>query len=203
MSPFPSATAASVHAWALRKATAAASPHIGGQCRAALPLVLAALLLSACATPPPASGDWTSGRLLLRVAASAERASQGLSAAFELRGSGRQGELRLLSPLGTRMAEARWAPGLAVLNSPQGEMQFDNLDELSERALGEALPLAALPDWLAGRPWADAPSRVVPGGFTQLGWQIDLARQTEGWIEARRTAPPAVQLRVKLEPAAP
>ncbi len=161
-------------------------------------------LLSACATPAPdPAGGWTSGRLSLRVAATPERASQGLSAAFELRGSGQQGELRLLSPLGTRLAEARWAPGLAVLNSAQGEQQFSSLDALSRQALGEALPLAALPDWLAGRPWPDAPSTAVPGGFQQLGWHIELSRQAEGWIEARRASPPAVDLRVRLEPPAP
>jgi outer membrane lipoprotein LolB len=163
-----------------------------------------ATVLSGCATPPVDSeGSWTSGRLVLRVAATPERASQGMSAAFELRGSGQRGELRLLSPRGTRLAEARWGPGLAVLKSAQGEMQFDSLGELSQQALGEALPLAALPDWLAGRPWPDAPSTAVAGGFEQLGWRIELARQAEGWIEARRAAPPAVELRVRLEAPAP
>jgi len=163
-----------------------------------------ATVLSGCATPPlDSASGWTSGRLVLRVAATPERASQGMSAAFELRGSGQRGELRLLSPLGTRLAEARWGPGLAVLNSAQGDMQFDSLDELSQQALGEALPLAALPDWLAGRPWPEAPSTAVTGGFDQLGWRIDLARQAEGWIEARRASPPAVELRVRLEAPAP
>jgi outer membrane lipoprotein LolB len=141
--------------------------------------------------------------MLLRVDATATRASQGMSAGFELRGNGHIGELRLLSPLGTRLAEARWAPGVAVLNTPQGETQFGSLDELSRQALGEALPLAALPDWLAGRPWPDAPSTPETQGFEQLGWRIDLARQADGWIEARRAAPPAVELRVRLEPPAP
>ncbi len=172
--------------------------------RRALPL-LALALLGACTTPPRGHDDapWVSGRLSLRSEASPTQVAQSVSAAFELQGDGHSGELRLSSPLGTRLATARWAPGLAVLTTSDGESHFRDLDELSERALGEALPLAALADWLAGRPWggaAHAPG--ANGSFEQLGWHIDLKRRAEGWIELRRLAPPAVRMRVKLdEPA--
>ena len=170
--------------------------------RRTLPL-LAAVLLVACATPQPQGGvgPWTTGRLSVRVDASGERAAQSLSAGFELQGNGAAGELRLNSPLGTRLVSALWAPGLAVLRTPEGERRFDNLDELSRQALGEALPLAALPDWLAGRPWAGAPHATIDNGFEQLGWQVLLARRAEGFVEARRAAPPVVQLRVRLDDA--
>jgi outer membrane lipoprotein LolB len=59
--------------------------------------------------------------------------------------------------------------------------------------------LAALPDWLAGRPWSDAAHRLTETGFEQLGWQINLTRQSEGWIEARRAAAPEVLVRVRLD----
>ena len=162
---------------------------------------LAAALLAACATPPPAPGElpWTTGRLSVRVAAPDGQAVQSLSAGFELRGDDRSGELRLNSPLGTRVAQARWAPGLAVLDTADGERRFDTLDELSRQALGEALPLAALPDWIAGRPWPVAPHVKAAEGFEQLGWSVRLARQAEGWIEARRAAPPEVLVRVRLD----
>lgn len=124
-----------------------------------------------------------------------------MSAAFELRGNGERGELRLNSPLGTRVASARWSPGVAVLTTQDGEQGFADLEELSRRALGENLPLAALPDWLAGRPWAGAPHTVAAAGFEQLGWQVDLARRGEGWVQARRAAPPAVLVRVRIEDA--
>ena len=168
--------------------------------RRALPL-LAAALLAACATPRPQEGEgpWTTGRLSIRVDASAERTVQSLSAGFELQGNGAAGELRLNSPLGTRLVSALWAPGVALLRTPEGERRFGSLDELSRQALGEALPLAALPDWLGGRPWADAAHAVIEGGFEQLGWQVLLTRRGEGWIEARRAAPPAVLLRVRLD----
>ena len=163
--------------------------------------LLAVSLLAACATPPPTPGEpvWTSGRISIRIAADASQAAQSISVAFELRGDGQSGELRLNSPLGMRVAQARWAPGVAVLDTPEGERSFDTLDELSRQTLGEALPLAALPDWIAGRPWPAAPHRVQEGGFEQLGWSVRLARQAEGWIDARREAPPEVVVRVRLD----
>jgi outer membrane lipoprotein LolB len=167
--------------------------------RWAAPLLAAAL--SACASlhDSPTTTAISSGRLVLKVQASADRPAQALNAAFELLGSAEKGELRLSSPLGPQIASARWAPGLAVLSTPEGRSEFKTLDELSQRSLGEVLPLAALPDWLAGRPWAGAPHQTLGTGFEQLGWQVGLARFAQGWIDAERAAPPAVSLRVRLD----
>ena len=165
-------------------------------------LLTAAALLGACATPPPplvAGGPLVSGRLSLRVEAAAERSAQGLTAAFELQGQAERGELRLLSPLGAQMASARWSPGLAFLDTPAGRQAFASLDELSLQTLGEVLPLAALPDWLAGRPWPGAAHQTLPNGFEQLGWRVDLARHAQGWVLAARDAAPAVSLRIRLD----
>jgi outer membrane lipoprotein LolB len=160
-------------------------------------------VLAGCATvsTPPGEAPWTSGRLSVRVAAHAERSAQSVSANFELRAQGDNGELRLNSPLGTRMATAIWAPGVARLITADGETNFGTLDELSRQSMGENLPLAALPDWLAGRPWPGAAHRVNDSGFEQLDWQISLTRQREGWIEARRNTPPEVLVRVRLDNA--
>ena len=87
------------------------------------------------------------------------------------------------------------------------------LEDLSREALGEALPLAAWPDWLAGRPWGGAPHRATEGGFEQLGWQVPdvifyptgggtgmigmwkafAEMEALGWIGARRPRMVAVQ----------
>lgn len=171
-------------------------------------LLLTAALLSACATPPreTASGSWTTGRLSVRIDATADQAAQSVAVAFELRGDDSSGEMRLLSPLGTQLASARWSPGRATLRTPDGTQEFPNLNALSRQALGEALPLAALPDWLAGRPWTGATSVLSVDetrGFEQLGWQVVLSRYAEGWVEARRAAPPQVLVRVKLDAGAP
>ena len=173
--------------------------------RARATALLLAAFLAACASPPrqPGEAAWTTGRLSLRIDATDAQAAQSVSVAFELRGDGSSGELRLNSPLGSRVASARWAPGLAVLANGDGERRFANLDELTREALGENLPLVALPDWLAGKPWPGAPHGSTEAGFDQLGWQVSLARRAEGWIEARRRTPPAVLVRVRLDETTP
>ena len=99
------------------------------------------------------------------------------------------------------LAQARWQPGTAQLDTPESSRSFSTLDALAEAMLGEALPLAALIDWLRGRPWAAAPSMAIAGGFEQLGWRVDLARRAAGLIEAARERAPALSVRVRLEPA--
>lgn len=164
-------------------------------------------LASACTTTPPtAGGAWTQGRMLIRVAASATRGAINESLAFELRGSGDEGELRLNSPFGNRLATARWNPGVVELTSAAASsvQRFDSLDALSKQVLGEALPLRALPDWLAGNPWPNAPHSPLTApasGFEQLGWQVLLGRLAEGWIDAVRSSAPAALLRIRLETA--
>ncbi len=158
--------------------------------------------LAGCASllqPGAAPAGWTSGRLSLRVEASPQRIAQSLSVAFELRGGADSGELQLSSPLGTQLARASWSPGRASLRTSEGERQFADLDALSVQALGEALPLAALPDWLAGRPWPGAAHALQASGFMQLGWLVQTDRVAEGWVSATRESPPAVQLRVRLD----
>lgn len=159
-----------------------------------------AVLIAACATPPPPA-DTVSGRLAVKVEAAAATPARSVSSAFELRGDGERGELTLTSPLGSVVARARWTPGVATLATTEGERQFGDLDTLAREAFGEALPLRALPAWLRGRPWPGADSRRTLDGFEQLGWQIALTRFAEGQLEITRAAAPAVSLRARLEPA--
>jgi outer membrane lipoprotein LolB len=171
---------------------------VRGRC-AALAAVATMLALAGCATAPPAGSDWLSGRLSVRVDAAATTPARQLSSDFELRGDGERGELRLNSPLGTALAVAYWAPGEARLVTPDGERRYADLETLAREALGEALPLRALPAWLRGQPWPGADSRATAGGFEQLGWQVGLQRFAEGWLEVTRATPPAVLLRARLE----
>ena len=178
--------------------------NLGGTALLATAAALTALLTGCASTSQPTAQTtgtppWTTGRLSVRVDAGPARVAQNLSVAFELRGDGNTGELRLVSPLGTRLAHARWGPGRVRLETAEGERSFDNLDELARETLGEALPLAALPDWLAGRAWPGAAHMPGTDGFEQLGWQVQLTRRADGFIEARREAAPAVLLRIKLD----
>jgi outer membrane lipoprotein LolB len=158
-------------------------------------------MLAACATPPPAALDVLSGRLALVVAAEPPQAARRFQGGFELRGNAERGELDLTNPLGMVVARARWQPGAVELLTSDGSIAFSDLDELAARAFGEPLPMAALPDWLRGRPWPQAPHAVIAQGFEQLGWTIDLAGFGTGQVVARREAPPAVTLRAQLERA--
>lgn len=161
--------------------------------------VLMAALLAGCATPPPPSADSLSGRLAVRIDSQPPR---NVNADFELSGTPAQGQLTLSGPLGATAAQAHWTPGEAVLVSGGQRSRFDTLDALATEALGERIPIAALFDWLRARPWPGAtatPRGDGQPGFEQLGWQISLARRQEGWIEARRSAPPAVTVRARLE----
>jgi outer membrane lipoprotein LolB len=168
--------------------------------------LLAAALLAGCATPrPPTAGpdDALAGRLSVKVDATPTSQARNVTASFDLQGNPRQGRLDLSTPLGTVLAQARWAPGKVALVTSQGETQFSSLDELTREVLGESLPVAALFDWLRGRPWPGAPSTPSASpaepGFGQLGWTVSLERFGEGWIAATRHQAPAVTVRAKLD----
>lgn len=139
-----------------------------------------------------------SGRLSVQVAAHAGQPARGMNAAFELEGDDQAGALRLSSAFGPQLADARWSPGQATLRTTEGERAYPDLASLARDALGEALPLQALPDWLRGRPWPGAASQPRADGFDQLGWALDLARWGEGFVTATRGAAPTVTLRARL-----
>ena len=149
-----------------------------------------------------APGETLSGRLSVRVEADGAAPARSLSAAFELRGDPKTGRLDLSTPLGSVLAQARWSPAKVVLATPRGETDFSDLDALTREVLGESLPVAALFDWLHGRPWPGA-SRPAVGaagpGFEQLGWAVDLAHFDEALVSARRESPPPVTVRIKLD----
>jgi outer membrane lipoprotein LolB len=155
-------------------------------------------LLTACATAPRQPPELF-GRLAVRVEAHLDTPARNLIAQFELRGDAQNGDLQLTTPIGSTAAQIRWRPGLAELNSPEGARAFATLDELAQELLGEPLPLAALFEWLRGRPWPSAPSAARDGGFDQLGWRVDLTRFAEGWVLASRERAPAASVRARLE----
>ena len=165
------------------------------------------MFLAACATPAALtraqSEALISGRMTVRVETPGPGSQRNLSAAFELSGDADQGRLDLNTPLGTTLARARWEPGTVSLTTPQGESRYADLPALTREMLGEELPVAALFDWLRGRPWPGAPSTAaVPpaeAGFRQLGWDVNLAQFADAWVIARRDQAPVVTVRVKLE----
>jgi outer membrane lipoprotein LolB len=161
---------------------------------------LAAALVGVAAgcatTPPPRAPTDLSGRMAVRT----EPPSRSFSADFDLQGDAERGQLRLTGPLGATLGEAVWQPGVARLQTGEARQDFDSLDALAQSLFGESLPLAALIEWLRGRPWPGAPSVARAGGFDQLGWAIDLSGYlVDGVVVATRARGPAVSVRVRLE----
>lgn len=150
-------------------------------------IAMLSLVITGCASRAPAAAwdtDFWSGRLALQVEG---RDAQSFSALFELRGDDRRGELVLLSPLGNRVAQLTWTDGQAELVSSEGRRSSSSLDALVEDVAGTPMPIAALFEWLKGRPMA------VPG------WEADLSASAEGRLTAKRhTPPPAANLRIAL-----
>jgi len=170
-----------------------------------LALAASLLALAACTTvpraPPASPSETLSGRLSIRVDADGATPARTLTAAFELNGGPQAGRLDLSTPLGSILAQARWEPGEVVLATPRGESKFADLDALTRQALGESVPVAALFDWLQGRPWPGAPSTpaAAGAGFVQLGWAVDLERFSDAWVTAQRDSPPPVTVRIKID----
>jgi outer membrane lipoprotein LolB len=146
------------------------------------------LFATGCATPrmiPLDDKAYWSGRMAIQVL---KNPPESLSAGFELQGSAVAGEMVLLSPIGTTLARLEWTPEGARLAQGQQQMESPSLQRLGARLTGTELPIAALFEWLAGRP-AEAP-----------GWQVDLSAHAQGRISAERREPtPGALLRIALD----
>ncbi len=147
-------------------------------------------LMTGCAQLPRTGSsrskdDFWSGRLSLRIQS---EPPQSLSAAFELKGTAEEGELRLSTPLGTTLLTARWSPFQALLEAENQTRRFPDIETLLHQATGANMPISALFDWLEGRP------------SEAKGWSADLSQHADGRITAHRREPaPAAQLRIVLD----
>jgi outer membrane lipoprotein LolB len=106
---------------------------------------------------------------------------------FELEGSEDQGELTLMTPLGSTLGKLHWTTETATLHTGQQHQQSDSLDALLVQVTGAALPVKAIFNWLRGVP-SNAP-----------GWVADLSGIEQGRITAQRVSPqPRATLRIAL-----
>ncbi len=113
---------------------------------------------------------------------------QSLAAVFDLKGSAAEGQLSLSTPLGNTLAQLAWSAGRATLRTPRETREYPSVDALLAEVTGTQIPVAALFDWLSGKP------AVVDG------WQADLSQHADGRLRARRSAPaPVADLRLAFE----
>ena len=171
--------------------------------RAALALAtLACAWLAGCQNLSPAvrpEGSSHTGRLAVQVEGDASRS---FSASFELHGRPDAGWIALSNPLGAQIGVAEWSPAQPVkLRTPDETRRYASLEDMAHELTGQDLPIAALFDWLEGRPWSSRPHQdLAADRFEQLGWQVRTDRIADGLLVAERERPsPRVTVRAKLD----
>jgi outer membrane lipoprotein LolB len=90
-------------------------------------------------------------------------------------------ELLVASPLGQGLARITRRDGMYVLETAdERRLESDDPVELAERALGFPIPVAALADWVQGRPVPGRPAEIERDGegrvrtIRQDGWRIEV-----------------------------
>lgn len=177
----------------------------GGACAPAASAPGSAALAPAAPRPSPARPRIDlQGQMSVKLAAFAGQPAKGLSLGFFFSGNTDKGQLDLMTLMGSQMAQVNWQPGEAWLTNDKGKSRYEDIDTLSEAALGEPLPLRQLIHWMQGTPDPDLPS--LPGSepdtFVQQGWLIDTHELSVKKLSARRDASAqrrAVQIKVYLD----
>ena len=153
-------------------------------------ILCALLLLAGCANQPrlqkPLEDKDThwQGRLAVKVFS---RPVQAFTATFELQGRPTQGELVLISPLGTTLAHMLWTPDSATLITGSKKEHFDSLEALARSTTGTDLPVTSLFAWLQGQAEEAA------------GWKADLSELPDGRIMARHLEEVRAELKIILD----
>lgn len=158
-------------------------------------LMSAIFLMAGCAhkqittgiesNPNQEKPSFWAGRISLQIQSDPVQA---FFAGFELKGRADNGELTLISPLGSTLGVMRWSPGEATLVQGGSIKRFASTEELLAQTTGTAVPVSALFDWLDGK---NTPSP---------GWLADLSQQGIGRITAKRIEPaPQADLRIVLD----
>jgi outer membrane biogenesis lipoprotein LolB len=138
--------------------------------------------------PPATATTIIQGQMSLKLGAYGDQPAKGMSLGFFFDGSPNAGQLDLMTLMGTQVARIRWSPGLATLQDDHGTRSFADLEALSMAALGEALPLGLLMQWVQGHPAPGEPSQAGPvdGTFEQAGWSIDTRELDAKKLQATR-----------------
>ncbi|SOZ60163.1 Outer-membrane lipoprotein LolB [Cupriavidus taiwanensis] len=178
--------------------------------RLALLWLGAPLLLQACASVAPSRSfdvdqDAANQQYTGRFSANYVRygRDEGVQGSFRWEEQGRNVRLDLVSPLGQTLAVVTATPSGATLDLPnQPPRNAPEVDTLMEEALGFALPVAGMRDWLHGRPTQGTPARATRdeqgrlATLAQNGWTVRYVAWQE--TPASRTAATPVPRRIDL-----
>ena len=179
-------------------------------------LTLSLTSLTGCQTPPPkpmvplphvdqaATQQWQ-GHFSIKLGPWGTQSGEGQSFTFYLQSASRTGQMDLMTPLGTQLAQVNWDPQGTRIESSEGTQQFASLKDMSQQLLGEDVPLQALPHWLQGMPSPDLPTATISAdhtGFDQAGWTIDAHGLPNGKLQATRSQTSTqrlITIKVRLE----
>jgi outer membrane lipoprotein LolB len=180
-------------------------------------LFLAALGLCGCAGAPVIKGDFAGrdalqdfsleARFALRLERPGE-AVQSASGRLSWQHENASDQVLLSTPMGSGIAEIRLSPGLAILQTAEGEIhQAADADALLQQVTGYGLPVSRLANWLLGRAGADGQlerdRQQRPLRLREGGWQVDYAYEDdmENALPARLTVAraPEMELRLRIE----
>ena len=152
--------------------------------------MLAAALLAACATVPLAPRNPQPFDLLGRVLVTYSGGA--VTANLRWDHAAQQDEIWLMTPTGQTLAHIVDSPAGAVLTrADQQRYEAGSVEALTQQALGWALPLALLQDWVRGvaapgtRAATCRRTAIDPTAFTQNGWRVALTYHTEGEFAGR------------------
>jgi len=158
--------------------------------RVRLALCLGSFVAAGCATlpaPPAGEGEFAlAGRVAVRYGAEAA------SGRVTWRHSAAADELLIASPLGQGIAEITRRNGAYTLVASEGQRYTaGDAERLTEQALGWALPLGGLSDWVQGRPQPGVPAWTRYEGerlteLQQAGWTIEYLEYDEAVRRPRR-----------------
>lgn len=149
------------------------------------------------------------GQMGIKLGAWQTEPAKGMSFGFFFQGQLERGNLALMTPLGSQVAQIEWTPTAATLHriGPGGgeDLRRGGIEELAEAALGEALPLQTLVHWMRGQPDPELPHspQSEAGLFEQRGWLIDTRERAQGRILATRQGRPGLRdarISVRLDP---
>lgn len=166
---------------------------------------VATALLGACASVPapvPRAGEFAVvGRVAVRYG------DEAASGRVAWRHSDAADDLLISTPLGQGIAEITRREGVYTLVAADRQrLTASDPERLTEQALGYALPLDGLPDWLRGRaqPGVPAESRFDGQRLAELrqqGWTIEyLAYEDDGRLPKRlRLTRGALDIRLAIE----
>ncbi len=173
--------------------------HLIAGCAISTPAIGSKSLENTTQNQPQRDVSLFVGRLSLVIdpAAGSNAQPQSFSGGFELRGDARNGELDLLTPLGTIVMQLRWQPGMALILRGNERQQFGSSQELLQLATGASLTLDDLFAWLQGK--NAAAHSTAPAQAPNTAWQVDLSAHQSGRIVARRMLPTPAVLRIALE----